>query len=83
MSCLSEFDRFVGFALNPLQPGVAFRYPNVFKGYRKATPGCNELKYKSFTVRCYFSIPPENIRKPTGFLMFSVGIEKQHRVVMN
>ena len=25
-----------------------------------------------------FSIPPENIRKPKGFLMFSGGIEKQH-----
>ena len=29
-----------------------------------------------------FSIPPENIRKPKGFLMFSGGIEKQHRAVM-
>ena len=26
--------------------------------------------------------PPENIRKPLCFLMFSGGIEKQHRVVM-
>ena len=39
---------------NPLQPCVAFLYPwkhkktfrfsDVFKGYRKATPGCNGLK---------------------------------------
>ena len=36
---------------NPLQPGVAFLYPpeniwrfsDVFRGYRKATPGCNGL----------------------------------------
>ena len=28
------------------------------------------------------SIPPENIRKPLDFLMFSEGIEKQHRAVM-
>ena len=28
------------------------------------------------------SVPAENIRKPKGFLMFSGGIEKQHRVVM-
>ena len=28
-----------------------------------------------------FSIPPENMRKPKGFL-FSGGIEKQHRAVM-
>ena len=28
---------------------------------------------------CCFSIPPENIRKPKGFLMFSGGIGKQHR----
>ena len=27
-------------------------------------------------------IPPENIRKPLRFLMFSRGIEKQHRAVM-
>ena len=42
---------------NPLQPYVAFLYPlktyqitfrfsDVFRGYRKATPGCNGLKYK-------------------------------------
>ena len=30
------------------------------------------------TAQCCFSIPPENIRKPLGFLMFSGGIEKQH-----
>ena len=37
--------------LNPLQPSVAFLYPlktfrfsDVFRGYRKAIPGCNELK---------------------------------------
>ena len=29
-----------------------------------------------------FFIPPEKIRKPKGFLMFSEGIEKQHRTVM-
>ena len=27
-------------------------------------------------------IPPENIRKSEGFLMFSGGIEKYHRAVM-
>ena len=27
---------------------------------------------------CRLSIPPENIRKPKGFLMFSGGIDKQH-----
>ena len=26
-NCLSVFDHFVGLALNPLQPGVAFLYP--------------------------------------------------------
>ena len=29
-----------------------------------------------------FLYPPENIRKPLGFLMFSEGIEKPHRAVM-
>ena len=28
-------------------------------------------------------LPPENIRKPLGFLMFSGGIDKQHRAVMS
>ena len=27
-------------------------------------------------------MPPENIRKPLGFLMFSGGMEKQHCAVM-
>ena len=34
------------------------------------------------TAQCCFSITPENVRKPLGFLMFSGGIEKQHRAVM-
>ena len=34
------------------------------------------------TAWCCFSTPPENIRKPLGFLMISGGIEKQHRAVM-
>ena len=34
------------------------------------------------TARCCLSIPPENIRKPLGFLMFSGGIDKQHQAVM-
>ena len=29
-----------------------------------------------------FLYPPQNIRKPLGFLMFSGVIEKQHRAVM-
>ena len=33
-------------------------------------------------VRCWLSIPRENIRKRKGFLMFSEGIEKQHPAVM-
>ena len=28
------------------------------------------------------SIPPENIRKPKGFLMFSGGLDKQHWAVI-
>ena len=34
------------------------------------------------TAQCCFSIPPENIKKPLGFLMFSGGIEKPHGAVM-
>ena len=38
--------------------------------------------FKPIAAQCCFSIPPENIRKPKGFLTFSGGIEKQHRAVM-
>ena len=34
------------------------------------------------TAWCWLSIPPENIRKPKGFLMFSEGIDKQYWAVM-
>ena len=34
------------------------------------------------TAQFCFSIPPETISKPFGFLMFSGGIEKQHWAVM-
>ena len=35
------------------------------------------------TDRCCFFIPPENIRKPLDFLIFSGCVEKQHRAVMS
>ena len=38
---------------------------------------------RSVSSPCCFSMPPENIRKPKGFLMFSGGIEKQHQAVMS
>ena len=38
--------------------------------------------YQPIAARCCFSIRLGNIRKPKGFLMFSGGIEKQHRAVM-
>ena len=34
------------------------------------------------TAQCCFSITPENIQRPLGFLMFSGGIEKQQWAVM-
>ena len=34
------------------------------------------------TARCCLSIPPENIKKPLGFLMFSRDIDKQNWTVM-
>ena len=37
--------------------------------------------YEPVTTRCCFSIPSENIRKPSSFL-FSRGLEEQHGVVM-
>ena len=50
---------------HPLQPGVAFRLSDVFRGYRKAAPGCNGLKglictkelirYIRITQYCIFS----------------------------
>ena len=35
------------------------------------------------TAQCCFFIPPENIRKLKGFLMFLEGIGKQHKTVMD
>ena len=47
--------------INPLQPGVAFLYPvktsrtlkfsDIFREYRKATPGCNGLIQELFKFR--------------------------------
>ena len=36
----------------------------------------------TYYIPCCLSIPPENIRKPLGFLMYSVGKDKQHRPVL-
>ena len=54
------YDSFTVF--NPLQPGVTFLYPlktppDVFRGYRKATPGCNGLIFpKTLCFRwCLFT----------------------------
>ena len=33
------------------------------------------ISHQLIFSQCYISIPPENIRKPSGFLMFSGGIE--------
>ena len=49
---------------NPLQPGVAFLYPlktfrfsDVFRGYKKATPGCNGIKnVLVFSVKDYLML---------------------------
>ena len=35
------------------------------------------------TARRCLSIPPENIKKPLGFLMFSRDIDQQNRAVMS
>ena len=44
--------------------------------------GLNDLTDLTHYSSVLISIPPENIRKPLGFLVFSGGIEKQHRAVM-
>ena len=54
--------------------------------YIKSLVALTDFSFKSDTARlCYpfvpnapFLYPPENIRKPYGFLMFSVGREKVH-----
>ena len=38
---------------------------------------------KPITTRYCLSMPLETIKKPKGFLMFSGGINKQHRAVMS
>ena len=40
------------------------------------------FQFNSLQPRVAFLYPPENIRKPKGFLTFSGGIEKQHQAVM-
>ena len=41
-----------------------------------------QLVFKIKLLQPDVAIPPENIRKPSGFLMFSGGIDKQHRAAM-
>ena len=36
----------------------------------------------SITAWCFLYVPPKNIRKIEGFLMFSGGIDKQHSAVI-
>ena len=40
------------------------------------------IKTNSSQPSVAFYIPPENIRKTEGFLMFSGGIEKEHKSIM-
>ena len=42
----------------------------------------SNVRLQPITARSCLSIPPENIRKPKGFLLFSGGIDKQHQAVM-
>ena len=62
-------------SLNPLQPSVAFLLQPVAFLY----PWKHQKTFRFFALG--FSIPPENIKKPLGFFIFSGGIEKQHRAV--
>ena len=59
---------FVNKSIIPV-PVKSFRYINVM---------VSVVQYET-TARCYLTLPPENIRKPSGFLMFSGSINKQHR----
>ena len=52
---------------------ISFKDPQIWQDVLKAS---KVLFIKPITAWCCFSIPPENIRKPKGFLMFSEGIEK-------
>ena len=37
----------------------------------------------AMTVWCSLSLPPENIRKPLDFLMFSGSVDKQHQTLID
>ena len=52
---------------------ISFKDPQIWQDVLKTSKA---LFIKPITAWCCFSIPPENIRKPKGFLMFSGGIEK-------
>ena len=45
----------------------------------------NASQFFSQAIKAQFrlSIPPENIKKPKGFLMFLGDIDKQHRATMD
>ena len=41
-----------------------------------------KLQINLFVPNAPFLYPPENIRKPYGFLMFSGGREREHSVIL-
>ena len=43
---------------------------------------CAYINALLITARCCSAITPENMRKSKDFLMFSEGIDKQHRTIM-
>ena len=44
---------------------------------------CSQKRvFNPLKLSVYLSIPPENIGKPKGFLIFSGGIDKQNRAVI-
>ena len=60
---------------------AAFQQVNISWVVFKALHKKRNFPLTHYSPVC-FSILPENIRKPLGFLIFSGGIEKQHRAVM-
>ena len=72
----ASYGVFIDYIVYPFLPDVPFQHPVM----AKMCLALNALK--PITARCWFSILPEDIRKPKGFLMFSGGIEKQCRAVM-
>ena len=52
-----------------------FRFSNIFRGYRKATPGCNGLNNLSFSgIRFYLTLATRSVKTGPIFYIWQVNL---------